>query len=149
VPQYAARDFNWDVAPFPAGPAGRATSVNSAGFVVAANSKHPDEAFQFIKFAMSSAGQTRLAELGFAIPVLESIAESPVYLDQPNFSIDQQIFLDALQYAHMKPSFRGYDEWSTVVGDGLIPVWLGEMPIDEALDQIQPAADEVLARNQQ
>ncbi len=149
VPQYAARDFAWDVAPMPAGPAGRATSVNSAGFVVAANSEHPDEAWQFIKFAMGPSGQTRLAELGFAIPVLQSIAESPVYLDQPNFSIDQQVFLDALEYAHMKPSFRGYDEWATVVGDALIPVWLGELPISDALDQIKPAADEVLARNQE
>lgn len=147
VPQYAARGFKFDVAPFPSGPAGRATSVNSAGFVVAKNSQHPDEAFQFIKFAMGTKGQTRLAQLGFAIPVLKSVAESSAYLNQPNSAINQKVFLDALQYAHMKPSFKGYDEWSTVVGDALIPVWLGQSPISQVLDQIKPAADEVLSKN--
>ncbi|HWQ47255.1 MAG TPA: sugar ABC transporter substrate-binding protein [Longilinea sp.] len=147
VPQYATRGFNFDVAPFPAGPSVRATSVNSAGFVIAAESAHPDEAWQFIQFAIGPTGQTRLAELGFAIPVLQSIAESPVYLDQA-IAINQQVFLDALDYAHPKPVFRGYDQWSTEVGDGFYTVWTGETTLADALAQIIPAADAVLAENQ-
>ena len=145
VPQYASRGFNFDVAPLPEGPAGRATSVNSAGFVISEGSKNPDAAWKFIEYAMSPAGQTRLTELGFAIPVQKSIAESDVFLKQKG-SLNQRVFLDALQYAHVKPSFKGYDEWSTVVGDGLYPAWIFEMSIDEALDAIKPAADEVLAK---
>jgi multiple sugar transport system substrate-binding protein len=62
----------------PAGPAGRFTSVNSAGLVVAKDTKHADAAWEFVKFAAGSEGQKRLTELGFAIPILKSIAESPV-----------------------------------------------------------------------
>ena len=66
VPGYVQAGINFDVAPMPKGPAGQATSVNSAGFVVAKDSKNADAAFEFIKFALSEPGQKRLAELGFA-----------------------------------------------------------------------------------
>jgi multiple sugar transport system substrate-binding protein len=148
VPGYNTVTFKWDVAPMPKGPAGPATSVNSAGFVVAEASKHPDEAFEFIKFVLSPSGQTRLTELGFAIPVLQSVAESPVFLEQAGSDIDQQVFLDSLAFSHMKPVFRGYDEWSATVGDGMIPVWTGEADLNATLDEVVPAADEVLANNQ-
>jgi multiple sugar transport system substrate-binding protein len=147
VPGYNAVTFKWDVAPMPKGPAGPATSVNSAGFVVAQGSKHPDEAFEFIKFVLSSAGQTRLTELGFAIPVLKSVAESDTFLKQPGPGIDQQVFLDSLAFAHMKPVFKGYDEWSATVGDGMAVIWTGEQPLNTTLDEVVPAADEVLAKN--
>lgn len=143
VPQYNGAGFKFDVAPMPAGPAGQATSVNSAGFVIAKDSKHPKEAFEFLKFALGQTGQSRLAELGFAIPVLKSVAESPAYLNQPG-SLNQKVFLDSLAFAHVKPSFKGYDQWATVVGDGLIPVWTYQKDINTALDEIVPAADEVL-----
>ncbi|MGC8874962.1 MAG: ABC transporter substrate-binding protein, partial [Chloroflexia bacterium] len=66
VPGYAEAGFRWDVAPMPRGPAGQATSVNSAGFVIAKATKHPDEAWKFLKFVLSPDGQKRLAQLGFA-----------------------------------------------------------------------------------
>jgi multiple sugar transport system substrate-binding protein len=147
VPGYNAVTFKWDVAPMPKGPAGPATSVNSAGFVVAQGSKHPDEAFEFIKFVLSSAGQTRLTELGFAIPVLKSVAESDTFLKQPGPGIDQQVFLDSLAFARMKPVFKGYDEWSATVGDGMAVIWTGEKDLNTTLDEVVPAADEVLAKN--
>jgi len=146
VPGYADANLQFDVAPMPKGPAGRFTSVNSAGFVIANRSKHPDQAFEFLKFVISTAGQTRLAELGFACPVLKSIAESPTFLQQ-TININQQVFLDALQNARMKPVFKGYDEWASAVGDGMAPVWRGEADLNTTLDQVVIDADAVLAKN--
>jgi multiple sugar transport system substrate-binding protein len=145
VPSYAEASFKWDVVPMPAGPAGRFTSVNSAGFVVAKASKNPEAAWKFVKFVLSQAGQTRLAELGFACPVLKSVAESPAFLQQST-PINHQIFLDSLEYAHMKPVFRGYDEWASAVGDGMGPVWRGEADLNATLDAVVIAADAVLAQ---
>jgi multiple sugar transport system substrate-binding protein len=48
----------------------------------------------------------------------------------------------------MKPVFRGYEEWSAVVGDGMTPIWLGEADLNTTLDAVVPQADEVLANNQ-
>ncbi|MGZ9222589.1 MAG: ABC transporter substrate-binding protein [Anaerolineales bacterium] len=146
VPGYVQAGLNFDAAPMPRGPAGQATSVNSAGFVVSKDSKNADAAFEFIKFALSEAGQKRLAELGFAIPVLKSVAESDSYLKQPG-QLNQQIFLDSLGFAQMKPVFKGYEEWAGVVGDGLTPVFDGEAELDATLDDVVTSADEVLAAN--
>jgi len=148
VPGYNTGGFKYDVAPMPRGAAGQATSVNSAGFVVAKASKHPDEAFKFVQYVLSASGQTRLAELGFALPVLKTVAESPVFLQQKGSSLNQQVFLDALKYSHMKPVFKGYDEWASVVGDGMGAVWRGEAELGPTLDQIVKDADAVLAKNQ-
>jgi multiple sugar transport system substrate-binding protein len=149
VPGYATVEFKWDVAPMPTSPTGgRVTSVNSAGFVAAKESKQPDAAWEFIKYCLSETGQTRLTELGLAIPVLKSVAESPVFLEQTMVDINQQVFLDSLDFARMKPVFRGYEEWSAVVGDGMAPIWLGEADLNPTLDEIVPQADQVLANNQ-
>ncbi len=147
VPEYTAQGIDFGVAAFPAGPEERATVVNSAGFVIADASPNADAAWEFIKYAVGPSGQTRLAELGFAAPVLQSVAESPVFLEQ-GADIDQQVYLDALAYAQPKPSFRGYGEWSGVVGDTLSLVWSGDMTVDEALDELVPLANDVLEANQ-
>jgi multiple sugar transport system substrate-binding protein len=146
VPGYVQSGINFDVVPMPSGPAGEATSVNSAGFVISKDSKNKDAAFEFVKFAMSEAGQKRLAELGFAIPVLKSVAESDAYLKQPG-NLDQRVFLDSVEFAHMKPVFKGYEEWAGVVGDGLIPVFDGEAGLEATLAEVIAAADEMLAAN--
>jgi multiple sugar transport system substrate-binding protein len=146
VPGYVGSGIKFGVAPMPKGPSGRATSVNSAGFVVSNKSKNPDAAWEFIKFALSEAGQKRLAELGFAIPVLKSVATSDAYLKQPG-DLDQKVFLDALDYAHMKPVFRGYEEWAAAVGDGLTPVWDGEAELAPTLETVVKSADDVLTKN--
>ncbi len=146
VPGYAEAGFKWDVAPMPKGSAGQATSVNSAGFVVGKASKNPDAAFEFLKYVLSEAAQTRLAELGFACPVLQSVAESDAFLKQAT-AIDQKVFVDSLAFAHMKPVFKGYDEWSSAIGDGMATIWTGETELVPTLTEVVAAADEVLAKN--
>ena len=147
VPSYAEAGLNFDVAPMPVGPARQATSVNSAGFVIAKGSKNPDAAWKFLQFVISPAAQTRLAEMGFACPVLQSVAESPIFLKQA-IDINQQVFLDSLEFAHMKPVFKGYDEWAAVIGDGMAPIWAGEdADLNATLDDIIPQADDVLTNN--
>ena len=146
VPGYVQSGIKFGVAPMPKGPVGGATSVNSAGFVVSKGSKNAEAAFEFIKFALSETGQKHLAELGFAIPVLESVANSDAYLKQPG-NLDQKVFLDSLEFARMKPVFKGYEEWASVIGDGLTPVWDGEAELGATLDKVIQDADAVLANN--
>jgi multiple sugar transport system substrate-binding protein len=147
VPEYTAQGIDFDVAAFPAGPVKRATTVNSAGFVISKASKNADAAFEFVKFAVGAEGQARLAELGFSIPILKAVAESPAYLDQVGFDLRQHVFLDALDYAVVKPSFRGYEEWADAVGDTISMVWSGDLSLPDALDELVPTADDVLELN--
>jgi multiple sugar transport system substrate-binding protein len=146
VPDYSTVTFNWDVAPMPAGPAGRATGVNSAGFVIARDSKNPDAAWEFVKFAFGEAGQAKLAEIGLAVPIREAVAASPAYLDQAT-PINHQMFVDALDYAHVKPVFRGYEEWSAGVGDALHMIWEDQVSLEDGLAEAVAAGDDAMARN--
>ncbi len=146
VPEYSAVTFKWDIAPMPLGPAGRATSVNSAGFVIAKDSKNPDAAWEFVKYAFSDAGQSELAKVGLAIPVRKSVAESDAYLGQAT-RIDHSIYVKALDYAHMKPVFKGYEEWSGAVGDALHMIWTGEASVADGLAEAVAGGDDALARN--
>ena len=145
VPNYNALPFDWGVAPFPKGPAGRATLVNSAGIVIGAHSAHPSEAWKFVRYVISPEGQTLLSTLGFAIPVQQAVATGPAYLQQGGRA-DHQAFVDALAYAHPKPAFKGYEEWAAAVGDKLITVWSGEADLNEVLDAIKGDADAALAK---
>jgi multiple sugar transport system substrate-binding protein len=145
IPKYNDLAFDWAVAPFPKGPAGRATLVNSAGIVIGAGTAHPDEAWKFVRYVVSPEGQSVLASLGFAIPVTASVATGPAYLEQTSKG-DHKLFVDALEYAHPKPSFRGYEEWAGLVGDPLGLVWTGESDLGDALDEIAATADDVLGK---
>lgn len=146
VPEYAHAGLNLGVVPVPAGPAGRETIVNSAGFVISASTPHPDEAWEFVKYATSEAGQTELAKIGLAIPIRESVTKSEAYLGQ-EAQIDHQVFVDALDYANVKPSFKGYEEWSGAVGDALNLAWTEGVPLKDALDEAVDFGNDALAAN--
>lgn len=143
VPLYSKVDFNWDVAPLPQGKE-RVSIVNSVGFVVAKDSAHPEEAWEFLKFLVGEPGQTKVTALGLGVPTLKSIANSELYLNQSSADIDHKLFLDTMDYARVKPCFRGYDEWATLIGDGMVPIWLGEAELEPTLETLIPQADQIL-----
>ena len=145
VPEYAAAGLNFDVAPLPKGPAKRATGVNSAGFVISAKTPHPDAAWEFVKFATGEVGQSELAQLGLAVPIRQSVAASDAYLKQKT-PINQQLFIDALAYAHSKPVFRGYEDWASAVGDALTTIWEGDAEVTDAVTEAVESGDAALAK---
>jgi multiple sugar transport system substrate-binding protein len=144
VPLYSKVDFKWGVAPLPKGKT-RASIVNSVGFVVAKDSKNPDESWAFLKHLIGKPGQTKVTSLGLGVPALKSIANSDVYLKQQTADINHKLFLDTMDYARVKPCFKGYDEWATLFGDGMNSVWLGEAELGPTLDELIPQGDQILA----
>ena len=86
-----------------------------------------------------------LDSLGLGVPSLEAVANSDAYLKQETAPINHQLFLDTMSYANVKPCFRGYDEWATLIGDGMFSVWLGEAELEPTLSELVPQADAVLA----
>lgn len=148
VPLYSNVDFNWDVAPLPQGNE-RVSMVNSVGFVIAKDTEHPEEAWSFLKFLVGEPGQSRITSLGLGVPTLMDIANSDAYLQQETAPINHALFIEAMDYAQVKPCFRGYDEWATIFGDGMYSIWLGEAELEETLSELVPQADQVLQDAQQ
>ena len=111
VPTHQAAGINLGIAPLPKGPAGRFTSVNPTGAVVYKGSKNPDAAWAFVQYLASPAAQEQLMQLKASLPVNKEVLAGPYAT-----SFDgAQVFADSLAYAKLKPSFKGYDEFSTTL----------------------------------
>ena len=72
--------FDWDVAPIPAGPAGRTTYHGGTALAVWKGSPHAEAAREFVRFYASPEGE-RIAMRGKRnVPVFRALASSPEFL---------------------------------------------------------------------
>ena len=98
-------DFRVGVAPFPTGPAGHATLSTTDGFAIAANTAHPAEAWELLKFLVGREYGLAMAEANFLQPARVSLVEEWadfVAADFPERSAD--LDLDAFADGQL----RGY-----------------------------------------
>ena len=103
--------IDFGIAPLPKGPAGQATSINPTGAVVYKGTKNPDAAWEFVKYLASPAAQTKLMELKASLPANKEVLAGPFAT-----SFDgAKVLADAIAYAHIKPSFKGYNELTTAL----------------------------------
>jgi len=65
--------FRVGVAPFPAGPSRRVTLATTDGFGIYAGTKHPEEAWEFLKFLISKEYGLAMARTNFLQPARSSL----------------------------------------------------------------------------
>ncbi|MDR0960535.1 MAG: sugar ABC transporter substrate-binding protein [Propionibacteriaceae bacterium] len=80
-------------APLPEGPEGRVTIINGLAPSITASTKHPDEAWQLVKFIGSTECQNLVADTGVVFPAITSAAERSDEV-RTSKGIDAQVFLD-------------------------------------------------------
>jgi multiple sugar transport system substrate-binding protein len=68
------RDFEWDIALFPKGPAGRQTRYAGGGFVIASTCRHKKEAWELLKYLTGTEVGISLGEEFTDIPARRSVA---------------------------------------------------------------------------
>jgi multiple sugar transport system substrate-binding protein len=71
--------FNWDVQVIPSHPEGRYTGMGTFGYAVSAGTEHPQEAWDFVKSILTKEGQETFARTYRAMPLLKSMADSPIF----------------------------------------------------------------------
>ena len=71
--------------------------TNSCG--ISAKSRHPEEAWAFLKFFASVEGQRLVARGGIGIPALKEVARSDAFLKGPFGVENMSVFLDELEHA--------------------------------------------------
>jgi multiple sugar transport system substrate-binding protein len=106
-----AAGLKFGIARLPKGPAGRATSVNPTGAVVSKASKSPDAAWAFVKYLAGADAQQKIMALKASLPVNTAVLTGPYATSFDGAAV----LAGALDYAHLKPSFKGYDEFATVL----------------------------------
>ncbi|MCC6454625.1 MAG: sugar ABC transporter substrate-binding protein [Caldilineaceae bacterium] len=71
--------FNWDVQVIPSHPEGHFTGMGTFGYAVSAGTDHPQEAWDFVKSIITEEGQETFARTYRAMPLLKSMADSPIF----------------------------------------------------------------------
>jgi multiple sugar transport system substrate-binding protein len=143
VATHLAAGLDFGIAPLPKGPAGRATSINPTGAVVYKGTKNPDAAWAFVKYLASPEAQTKIMELKASLPANKDVLNGPFAT-----SFDgAKVLADAIAYARIKPSFKGYNDWTTELQTELDANVFTEpkKTAKQALTDVLPKLDAILA----
>ncbi|MHB0875863.1 MAG: ABC transporter substrate-binding protein [Anaerolineae bacterium] len=144
LPEYTQiKDFVFDVAPVPKGAAGRFSTMPTGGFAASATTKHPQEAWECIKFLCGPEAQAIYASARQAMPSLKDF--TAVALDPTLPPKNDQLFIEAIEYA--KPVHRCpyFTEASAPIYSALELVWTGKETAKEAMTRAVPEANQILA----
>jgi len=139
--------FRIGVAPFPAGPARRATLATTDAFGIYAGTKHPDAAWELMKFLVGKDYGRAMAKAHFLQPARSSLVEDWIgYIrdEFPDKSKDMDIaaFADGHRkgYSVVAEIFANQDEAQRIAEDAWNQVFtLGQAPVD----QIKIASQEI------
>lgn len=101
VPTYRLiKDFDWDFAPMPhAKGQPPANGIFTTAWSIAAGSRHMAESWRFVKYLSGRRGQELNTLPGLAIPPLKAIAYSHVFVDPDAKPKNDQVYLDAVEWA--------------------------------------------------
>jgi multiple sugar transport system substrate-binding protein len=111
VATHEAAGLDFGIAPLPKGPAGQATSINPTGAVVYKGTKNPDAAWEFVKYLASPPAQEQIMALKASMPANKEVLSGPFSTAYEG----SDVLADAISYARLKPSFKGYNDWTTTL----------------------------------
>ncbi|MGB9724371.1 MAG: ABC transporter substrate-binding protein [Chloroflexia bacterium] len=133
VPTYRTiTAFRWDVAPLPAGREA-ASILHSDGFCMAAATQDKEAAWALIEFANSVEGQEILAKTGRTVPSLQSVAESPAFLEPGRPPASSRIFLEVIPTLRFLPILPRWGTIEEVADREIEAAFYGRIPVEEAV----------------
>lgn len=141
------------IAPMPTGPAGKATQMNNDIIGINKNTRHPEEAWAFLRWLYSEPVQREFLEITGWQPARRSLGFDWVDVIQERIlsqggrlpAGDVGLFFEATAYARHEPMFAE----PQVIADHIMPalqrVILAGAPVESFFDEAARAANAVLA----
>ena len=143
---FAANDFmkaNFNCAVLPAGPDGKRASIfNGLGNAISATCKHPDEAWKWVEYLSSEAGQKRQAELGIAISAFNGTADAWTAA-YPNFNV--KCYIDMVSYAQIRPYTNQTSVWEDKAYELLKGAYAGTDDLTAACKNVASMMNDAIA----
>jgi len=141
-------NVEWSFAPLPAGPAGDATIAGCEYLTIFKQSKHPDEAWQFLKWIIQPEIQSFWAMESGYLPIRKSSSENEefkLYLDEhPQF----KVFVDAMDDAQAQRSIdQNALRISQLLAEAIEAATLGGEDPRQVLDIAAKKANKLLERS--
>jgi multiple sugar transport system substrate-binding protein len=150
VPQYMAniKDFTWDIAPLPRGVIS-ANRADGSAFAITAQSKHPRESWEFVKFLAGpgSYGVNLLLDLQQMTPALLEFQQSDKFLKPESLpGVNKQALVAEQEnlFTMYDPIHPSYDELNSIIRTELTELWDGKATAQEAVGRMQPQMTSVL-----
>ncbi|MGW5726409.1 ABC transporter substrate-binding protein [Nocardia beijingensis] len=139
--------FEWGVALLPGGPAGRVSTNNAIGVAANAATRHPDAVRRVLAWLGSGAGNRHLAEGGAAIPAV--VSEQQRYRDYwAGKGVDVSPFFDVLRGPRISSGGGpGFSAALRAADPILAEMYLGRIPVPEALSRARAAAEAAVAEH--
>jgi multiple sugar transport system substrate-binding protein len=138
--------FDWDIALVPAPEGGTsATNVGGEHIFLFSGSPNKEAAWEFIRYITSPEVQLEWDQRTGFLPVRQSVAENPDYLQWINETEPRMLpFVEGMAYAHTRPATPKYNEVSNAFSTEIQTALLGEATPEEALAAAEAAVNEIL-----
>jgi multiple sugar transport system substrate-binding protein len=144
LPGFAANpDLMWDVVGLPK----RKEAVNVAGgggYVISRQSRNKEAAWTFLQWLENSKGQAIFTETGIAVPSRRSVGQADIFLKQqpPHDAI---VFIQETELGRPNPVFENIQAAANMFNDAFVPVWRGHKDAEEAVTEVSPLVNQLLA----
>ncbi len=119
----------------------RAATIHGLANVISANTEHPDEAWEFVKYLGGKEANEIWAKSGAVIPARTEVLDiwKEAY---PNLNL--QAFIDQLDYAEIYPVSKDTPKWNDLENEYIKKIWNGDMSVEEGLKKLSEEMDKVL-----
>jgi multiple sugar transport system substrate-binding protein len=137
-------NLEWDVAPMPIAPTGRATRCSWDGVAMFKNSKMKQEAWKLIEFIVGERGQTIIAESGRGVPARASVARSQAFIreDTPQH---EEHFVDAVNYQRIQPITELWNEMDQIMQREQDKFLLGNQDARATAERMEKDVNEIFS----
>jgi multiple sugar transport system substrate-binding protein len=112
--------------------------VNPTGAVIYKNTRSPDAAWAFVKYLAGPDAQQRIMALKASLPVNKAVLAGPFAASYDGAAV----LAGALAYAHLKPSFKGYNEFTTAL-QGELDAHVFNAPDETAAQAVAKVKDQL------
>ena len=144
-------DFDFGIAPMPAGSAGSVTWVAGSGFGISNTTEYAEEAWKALKVITGTGSLKQLAKAGRGYPARKSAVSA--FENQPgsppNKETVQQIVEQQVGEAHPFETTATWQEISIMLQQDLVPILLGRESVPDAVAQVVPEFDRLLREHQE
>jgi multiple sugar transport system substrate-binding protein len=152
VPNFAHTNIDWSVASMPRGKTS-AAGVIVYNVVMSKFSQRKLAAWEFIKFMASSQAQQQSAKSGNIIPSRIAVVNSPAFLNDTTFHVDNRIFLHGIEQARLwpmeiAPETSYMNQW-VILNEEMEKAMLGRQSYAEAAVNTQERLNTIIRAERQ
>ncbi|MGZ0145623.1 ABC transporter substrate-binding protein [Kribbella sp. WER1] len=138
--------FDWDIIPFPAGPAGSKPRVSGSSFAIPSGTRNVDLAWKLLKTLTSTGALDIYAKAGRNNPA--RLSAGTAFQPPPdNLGIVQDILAGKVAGGHAFDVTTNWNQVKQLLGQDLPRTFLGQVPVADAIHGLTPRLDVLMRQH--